>query len=100
MSVSADVERHRRRYLECGIPATKSGVARWVSCTQEVLDAYLLVGHAVEECALVFDSKQMVIGGAGARVEGWMRRGLFSRASCGPLMKKPIDLARESGGCR
>ena len=40
--------------------------------------------HAVEECALVFDSKQMVIGGAGARVEGWMRRGLFSGASCGP----------------
>ena len=30
--------------------------------------------HAVEECALVFDSKQMEIGGAGARVEGWMKR--------------------------
>ena len=72
--VSADVERHRRRYLECGIPATRSGVARWDSCTQEVLVAYLLVGHAVEQYALVSGSEQLAIRAADARVEGWMKR--------------------------
>ncbi len=30
--------------------------------------------HAVEECVLVFDSKQLAIRAADARVEGWMKR--------------------------
>ena len=30
--------------------------------------------HAVEECVLVFDSKQLAIRAADARVEVWMKR--------------------------
>ena len=30
--------------------------------------------HAVEECVLVFDSKQLAISAADARVEVWMKR--------------------------